>query len=855
MQPAGKAQIKKEMTRGKGDFRDNYTVGKKLGEGTFGMVFECTKKAGQETSVYAVKMLEHQSSWWGQMSRSANVQWEMFAQEFEMLKRMKHPNVIRLHDVFADTHFLYFVMDKYENSLIAAVLPCLQKGKKTMPNACIGEITNQMCQSIVYLHDQKIVHRDVKADNYLVDRNTFRAQNFRVVLTDLSTARYLEDGVFLKEMLGTMQYWAPEIVARYYTHKVDCWAIGVILWCMLTMKFPFNTVQETYTKKLTYRADKMTHEQYDLVCELLEKNPQKRYSAKEAMQHKWVAESVEKHKQMVERANKSDSTVQDEADEKDGDGAAGGDDADAVGFGDIKKVVDKETLERRERNLADAKGRYDRGEGGCISMEEGIANAQNAGSGGDTNGDVVSKDKQRQGEAKMYSWWSEERCKEKNVPDIMTSCSESGELDADDPAREQAGDIALTEPSNVKELKEQLTQFKVDTSKFGVGKAKSLEQLQHELESLECRMLLRGKQVIRVVDLLVLRVRTQSQKMLIEESQNFKDGRSRAVERLPAVMRQAGGSGADTARSEISRLLMNELGTTTDVINVQIKLDDPTQEQSSYKQTSDSYPGLETVYRKTFFDGVVNPKASSASLAKLGLMDEKPFTTQQDDLTTNWQWWAKADIDRKKVVVSAPKKSLNEFEGFSPLVIGVWTEEKMAEQLKKHNVDTAKLGVGKARSVKEFVQETNTGETRLYSNGKELRRYLDILVVKIKNSFGAYLIETGHSFGSGQRVEKKAFPATKVRPFEDKVWAVRRLLGEVDIPYASSKIMFGPRRIEKSDSPSYPGVQTVYLKQVVEVTLSEIDVANLTGSDMGTAKWFAHGRADPKVQQRKTEFD
>merc|ERR1719171_1128112 len=219
------------------------------------------------------------------MSKAAVEQWEALAQEFEMLRLMEHDNVIKLHDVFVDRHFLYFVMDKYANSLISAALPLLQKGRKEMPYCVIGEITAQMLASIVYLHDQKIVHRDVKADNFLVDipqGGSFKGRAFTVVLTDLSTARYLEDGVFLKEMLGTMQYWAPEIIARYYTHKVDCWAIGVILWCMLTLKFPFNTVQETYTKKLTFRPDKMTNEEFELTMFLLEKNPQKRLSAKEA---------------------------------------------------------------------------------------------------------------------------------------------------------------------------------------------------------------------------------------------------------------------------------------------------------------------------------------------------------------------------------------------------------------------------------------------------------------------------------------------------------------------------------------------------------------------------------------------
>jgi serine/threonine protein kinase len=834
MQPAGKATILKKSSQKKGDFRELYNVGKKLGEGTFGTVFDCTSKSGDPT-IYAVKMLEHQSSWFGAMSRSANVQWEVFAQEFEMLSKMEHVNVIKLFDVFADTHFLYFVMDKYENSLIAAALPLLQKGKKAMPNACLGEITSQMLASIVYLHDQKIVHRDVKADNYLVDSNNFRCNQFKVVLTDLSTARYLEDGVYLKDMLGTMQYWAPEIIARYYAHKVDCWAIGVILWCMLTLKFPFNTVQETYTKKLTIRPDKMTNEQFDLVQLLLDKNPIKRISARDAMAHGFISESVEKHKQMILKAKQADD---DDDDQK---GTVGGDgDKDAgMNFGDSKLAVPADVLERRQRNLNDSAEAFERGDRNCMSMQELVDREKN---GGAEDGDVVAKDKQRTGEAKNYSWWSEQRCKEKSVPDVNTNCLERSngtENDADsDPAREQAGDLAFTEPSTVEELSEQLKAFKVDISKFGTGSSKTLESLFHELEAQECRMLLRGEEIIRVVDLLALRIKTKSSKYLIESEQTFKDGRTRSVNRLPAVMRQAGGSGLDRAKQEIKRLLASELNSTPDVIQVAIKVEDPQQEQTSYKQTSQSYPGLTTVYRKTFFDATVKESAPPAQLLKLGLPDETCFKTELDGEFTSFKWATEEELENSKVVVRAPQKKMAEFEGFKPLICPSWTEEKLGDSLKQHRIDTSKFGVGTARSIKEFVEETNTGETRLFSNGSELRRHLDILIVKIKNPIGAYLIETGHSFGKGQTRQKNAFPATKVRPFEDKVWAVRRLLGEVDIPYSSSKIIFGPRRIEKQESPSYPGVITVYLKQVVEVQLMEIDVANLGGTDLGKDKWF-----------------
>mmetsp|Transcript_118155 Transcript_118155/g.220931 ORF Transcript_118155/g.220931 Transcript_118155/m.220931 type:complete len:886 (-) Transcript_118155:140-2797(-) len=861
LQPAGKAAIFKEGR--KADFRDVYETGEKLGEGTFGMVFECRKKTEKDNKAYAVKMLEHKSSWWGQMSKSQNVQWEVFAQEFEMMRKMEHPNVIRLYDVFADDNFLYFVMEKYENSLIAAVLPCLQKGRKEMPNACIGEVTAQMLASIVYLHDMKIVHRDVKADNYLVDGSTFKGRDFKVVLTDLSTARYLEDGVFLKDMLGTMQYWAPEVVARYYTHKVDCWAIGVILWCMLTMKFPFNTVQETYTKKLTMRADKMSPEQFDLVSQLLEKNPSKRATARQAAEHPWVISSTEKHKRMVDKAkaargSKSDekangvrrdslSSVDDESparpdpdspkDDKRLAGAWDLDPDDCLGFGQIKKVVPKEVEQRRKDALEDANKKFERGERVNMSIDDKMAGKAEDGA------DVVAKGKQRQGEAKSYSWWSEERCIEKKVPDVHTKCDIStGRVDLEDPAREQAGDIALTEPSNVEELRELLVSLEVDVVRFGEGKAKSLGQLLHELETHECRMLLRQKKAIRVIDLMVLRLKSPSGKYLIEVNQKMADGREREVKRLPAVMRKAGGSGIDMARSEVARLLDQELSTTPRVVQVSMNVMDSMQDVVSSVETSASYPGLESVYRKSFFNAVINKAVPQADLKKLGLMDETPFTSVQacGDATT-FEWWPASKCVEEKIQISPKKVVLPEMDGFQPLADGAWTEEKLTAALRQHYIDTNQFGQGTARSIKEFVTETNSGETRLYSKGKELRRYLDILIVKIRNSYGGYLIETGHSFGTGQKRQRNAYPATKVRPFEDKVWAVRRLLGEVDIPYASSKITFGPMRVEKQESPSYPGVLTVYFKQIVEVELQEIDVRNMDDQGLqGAQKWFHH---------------
>jgi hypothetical protein len=188
---------------------------------------------------------------------------------------------------------------------------------------------------------------------------------------------------------------------------------------------------------------------------------------------------------------------------------------------------------------------------------------------------------------------------------------------------------------------------------------------------------------------------------------------------------------------------------------------------------------------------------------------------------------------------------LPEFEGFEQVTGQSWTEDSIKELLRKHKINTDLFGVDHARTLDQLVQEVNSGETGLFEKPDrpgELRRYLQILIVKVRNSMGAYLVETAHSFGVGLKRERNLFPATKVRPFEDKIWAVRRLLRELDIPFANARTCFGPRRTEISNSPSYPNIATVYLKQVVEVHLEEIDLSQLEDAEAVkgmSSKWYA----------------
>jgi myosin-light-chain kinase len=842
LQPKGKVVLMKEG--GNQDFRDVYTVSTRLGSGAFGTVYECVKKKGDST-VYAVKMMEHQSSWWGRLSSSQEAQWQTFAQEFQMLKVVSHPRLVRMVGVFVDEDFVYFVMDKYETSLIQAVLPMLKKSTRGIAPELLAEVTKQMLESIAYLHSNKILHRDVKADNYLVDGTEFKGRDFKVVLTDMSTARYLEDGVFLKDIVGTREYWAPELITRSYAHQVDVWAVGVCFWCMMTAKFPFATMQDRFKKSLK-KTDRMSSEQFNLVSAMLHKVYKDRVTAAAALENAWIIRECKKHKASIVGQRLSDEVV-------DASSSSALDDVvEGQGFGQTRQQSiesqdgDPEVDQKRfNKKMKAAAARHAQGHKSALPMDEKLEQAQ--------KGDAKTASNQRPGESRAYEWWSMERCSSKQVPDCRTRCSRLATAVLDNSIRMESGDTVVGEPASIEWLENVFKTFNLDTSSWGKGQAKTLSHLKNEMQLHECSLLLRGDKLLRMVDLIVVRIQSKDGKTLVEASQTFSDGRERQVQRFPAVMCRAKGKGRESAKAEIIRLLQYEMNSTPDILKLDFE-GDLLSELVTERTESQSYPGLDSIYRKFFFTAQVNENAKPALLNGVGLPSYSPFQTSlQDGTRVKWEWWDAHKCQQQGLPVKQLDSVLNsDFEGYRQIPGSSWQEESLIQLLNKHKVQTKLFGVGDARSLSQLVAEVNSGETQLFEKPDspgDLRRYLEILIVRIRSSSGECLVETGHTFGGGQMRKRNLFPATKLRPFEDAIWAVRRLLAELDIPFSSAKTTFGPRRTEISNSPSYPSITTVYLKQVVEVQLEDISLENLDNNDIA-AKWY-HTQPAPQQPVRR----
>jgi len=195
---------------------DEYAIGQTLGEGAFGVVSECTHRStGLE---YAVKMVDKVETPVDQIKKEA-----------AMLESLNHQNIVKVHGVYYERCFVCIVMDKYSGGDLVEGLQKHLKERGQINCHHVVHVSRQMGASVQYLHSKLTVHRDIKGDNYLMDRRDMTDPDCKVVLTDFGTACNVTADERLSAAVGTKIFWAPEFFDKNYGMKVDVWAMGCIL--------------------------------------------------------------------------------------------------------------------------------------------------------------------------------------------------------------------------------------------------------------------------------------------------------------------------------------------------------------------------------------------------------------------------------------------------------------------------------------------------------------------------------------------------------------------------------------------------------------------------------------------------
>lgn len=162
-------------------FLDHYKLGAQLGEGSGGVVYDAIQIS--TNILRAVKMCDRKSDRLHELDH-----------EIEILTKMNNRNIVRFMEVFIDDSFTYVIMDKFSGGdLVDAATRLHDSHEGRVRERWLINIMRQICSAMEYLHEEReLVHRDVKSDNFLVDRPDISDTKCHCVLADFGQCVYLK---------------------------------------------------------------------------------------------------------------------------------------------------------------------------------------------------------------------------------------------------------------------------------------------------------------------------------------------------------------------------------------------------------------------------------------------------------------------------------------------------------------------------------------------------------------------------------------------------------------------------------------------------------------------------------------
>jgi serine/threonine protein kinase len=217
--------------------------------------------------------------------------------ELAILQSVHHPGVIKCLDFCEDNEHMYLVMEFFDGGDLYDVV---EKGGR-LHNSVARSIFRQIVEAIGYLHEAGVAHRDISLENILCDSKTGRC----VIIDFGMSTRVSSSGVVQGDGAhGKRNYIPPEMYNRAYMHPQagDVWALGVLLFIMLTGIPPFDIAASTST---AYRmivdgkiSDLLDHWNMtvdplavDLMGLILKEKPQQRATISDILIHPWLTEA------------------------------------------------------------------------------------------------------------------------------------------------------------------------------------------------------------------------------------------------------------------------------------------------------------------------------------------------------------------------------------------------------------------------------------------------------------------------------------------------------------------------------------------------------------------------------------
>ena len=273
-----------------------YLYGRLIGQGAFGKVnIGLNILTGR---VVAIKSFNKKS-----LSTNGDNMKKILS-ETDLMKKLNHPNVTKILEMFEDDEYILIAMEYINGGNLFSFV----KKRRKLSEKTAKFLFKQIILGIKHIHSKKIVHRDIKLENILIDLNN------NIKICDFGIGRILKsEKQLLYDKCGTPMYMAPEILLSsktkgYEGYPVDIWSSGISLYIMLSGTLPFNLknnessemsdesnsnsnnieLQYSIINKEPKKVEKISDEARDLLKGLLNKNPKRRLTIEQILNHPWL---------------------------------------------------------------------------------------------------------------------------------------------------------------------------------------------------------------------------------------------------------------------------------------------------------------------------------------------------------------------------------------------------------------------------------------------------------------------------------------------------------------------------------------------------------------------------------------
>ena len=284
---------------------DDLSIVKKLGNSSFGDLFLTLKQGYIEISVT------------NQINKKAiNIKncKKYINREIAILKGINHENIVKLYEIKETSEYLYIVREYCNGGNLDK---CLQKYQESynspFPEELVQYFMRQIISAVKYLHDKRIINRDIKLNNILVhynseeDKKKENLLNAKVKILDFGFAKYLKKGELAKTILGSPINMDPGILMKLnnfgnskefgYDEKADIWSLGTICYEMLNGKSVFEAedmdeLVSKVEKGNYFLPSTLSIEAASFLNGMLKYDPTKRFTADKLYRHPFLTKNI-----------------------------------------------------------------------------------------------------------------------------------------------------------------------------------------------------------------------------------------------------------------------------------------------------------------------------------------------------------------------------------------------------------------------------------------------------------------------------------------------------------------------------------------------------------------------------------